>query len=166
MMSTEMKNTQPVRKTRGQSLLEMAISLVVVLMLLAGVVDFGFAFFSWVAIRDASQEGAIFGAVAPVGAGGANPNPAIFTRVRGVSTSPVNLADTTRVRIFVGPTVNEASPASSPLGCPGTPVTVLIEYDYISITPGLSGFIGNDGVITVRASTTNTILTTTRTGCP
>ncbi|PKN93476.1 MAG: pilus assembly protein TadE [Chloroflexi bacterium HGW-Chloroflexi-6] len=151
---------QKSRSEKGQSLVELTISLVFILIILAGVVDFGMAFFSWVAIRDASQEGAIYGAVCP------NNQGAITTRVRSVSTTPVDLADTTRVRIFIAPIVNPAAPASAALGGPGSAVTVLVEYDYQSITPGLSGFIGEDGFITISASTTNTILTSTDPKCP
>ena len=163
-----LKNSNSKIHERGQSLLELAISLVLILTLLAGVVDFGMAFFSWVAIRDASQEGAIYGAVEPSGnfSGTSNPNPQIAARVRSVSNTPVNLADTGRVRVFVAPIVDPDNPASAPLGCPGTPITVLVEYDYQSITPGLSAFLGNNGMITVRATTTNTILTTKLGTCP
>lgn len=136
---------------RGQSLVELAISLVVILTLLAGIVDLGMAFFSWVAIRDASQEGAIFGAVCP------NDANAIIDRVRDVSDTPVNLADTSRVTVDV----NAASGIA-----PGNPIEITVIFDYQSITPGLSGLLPNGGFITLTASTTNTILTTTNSSCP
>jgi hypothetical protein len=44
-------------------------------------------------------------------------------------------------------------------------VTVLVEYDYQSITPVASTFIGENGFLTLRASTTNTILTSTQVSC-
>lgn len=144
------KETHPKRQS-GQSLVELAISLVVILTLLAGVVDFGMAFFSWVAIRDASQEGAIFGAVCP------NKTNAIIARVRDVSNTPVNLADEGRV------TVNIVTASGI---APGNPIEVTVLFDYQSITPGLSGFLPNGGFITLSASTTNTILTTTNSSCP
>jgi Flp pilus assembly protein TadG len=46
---------------KGQSLVELAISLVILLFLLAGIVEFGLAFFQFVQLRDAAQEGALFG---------------------------------------------------------------------------------------------------------
>lgn len=152
-MTAKYQESSHIKKhEHGQSLLELAISLVLILTILAGVVDMGMAFFSWVAIRDASQEGAIFGAVAPENLDD------IRLRVRSVSSSPVKLADEARVRVFIAPVINPDAPASGTLGCPGTPVTVLVEYDYQSITPGLSAFLGDDGSITIRATTTNTIL--------
>jgi Flp pilus assembly protein TadG len=144
------KETHPKRQS-GQSLVELAISLVVILTLLAGIVDLGMAFFSWVAIRDASQEGAIFGAVCP------NDANAIIDRVRDVSSTPVNLADEGRV------TVNVVTASGI---APGNPIEITVIFDYQSITPGLSGFLPNGGFITLSASTTNTILTTTNSSCP
>jgi hypothetical protein len=143
-------------KEKGQSLLELAISLMLILTLLAGAVDFGLAFFSWVAIRDASQEGAIIGSVVPVDPSG-NLNPEIEARIRDVSTTPVDMADASRVHI----NITLGSPP-----CPGQPITVEVVYDYQSITPVLSAFVGTNGITQVRATTTNTILTSTSGSCP
>lgn len=57
------KNNAHQHKEQGQSLTEFAISLVVILLLLAGVVDIGRAFFAYIIIRDAAQEGAVYGAI-------------------------------------------------------------------------------------------------------
>ena len=43
---------------RGQSLVEMVVVLPLLLLLLIGVVDFGRAFFTFIAITNASREGA------------------------------------------------------------------------------------------------------------
>jgi Flp pilus assembly protein TadG len=43
---------------RGQSLVEFSISLVIILWLLAGAVEFGIALFQYIQLRDAAQEGA------------------------------------------------------------------------------------------------------------
>ncbi len=50
-------------KEQGQSLTEFAISLVFLLLLLAGIVDLSRAFFAYIIIRDAAQEGAVYGAI-------------------------------------------------------------------------------------------------------
>lgn len=50
---------------KGQSLVELAIILVLVLILLAGVVDLGRMMFEYLSIRDAAQEAAGYGAVYP-----------------------------------------------------------------------------------------------------
>ncbi len=49
----------------GQSLIELALSLVVLLILLAGVVDFGRLAFYYIAMRDSAQEGASYGSIFP-----------------------------------------------------------------------------------------------------
>jgi hypothetical protein len=50
---------------RGQSLVELGISLVIIMMLLTGAVEFGLAYFQYVTLRDAAQEGALFGSINP-----------------------------------------------------------------------------------------------------
>lgn len=66
------------RKSRGQSLVEFAIIVPVVLVLLGVIADSGRLFFSYVAITNAAREGALFGAKSPncdvPKTGCANPN--------------------------------------------------------------------------------------------
>lgn len=50
---------------KGQSLVELAIILVLVLILLAGVVDLGRMMYEYLSIRDAAQEAAGYGAIYP-----------------------------------------------------------------------------------------------------
>ena len=74
-----MKINQRIKKSdneKGQSLLELAVSLIVLLILLAGVVDFGRIAFYYIALRDAAQEGASFGSIFP------NDNYQIFERTK------------------------------------------------------------------------------------
>lgn len=52
-------------KERGQSMVELAISITILMMLLAGTIDFGRAFFTWLTLRDAAQEGASYGSIYP-----------------------------------------------------------------------------------------------------
>jgi hypothetical protein len=70
------KNNKNINKEKGQSLLELAVSLVVLLILLAGVVDFGRIAFYYIALRDAAQEGASYGSIFP------NDNYQIFERTK------------------------------------------------------------------------------------
>src|SRR5688572_10601411 len=60
----------PVRKThnheRGQSLVEMALTLIVMLFLQLGAVEFSIALFQYVTISDAAQEGAVFASINPL----------------------------------------------------------------------------------------------------
>ena len=49
----------------GQSMVELALTLTILLILLAGTIDFGRAFFTWIEMRDAAQEGAVYGSFCP-----------------------------------------------------------------------------------------------------
>lgn len=127
-------------KQKAQSLVEFAISLMVILLLLSGAVDFGLGFFSYVAIRDAAQEGALYGSIDPTGN--------IEGRVRASSPGPVNMASITSVH------VNITYPASV---CTGNPLTVTIVYDY-PVSMALVGIITGP-TIPIHASATSIILT-------
>ena len=65
-----MKNRSPKdqpasKQERGQSLVEFAFSAVFLLILLTGLVDVSRALFTYMAMRDAAQEGALFGSTDP-----------------------------------------------------------------------------------------------------
>jgi hypothetical protein len=53
------------RSEKGQSLLELAVSLVFLLTILAGIVDLGRAIFTKFALQDAAEEGIVFGTSFP-----------------------------------------------------------------------------------------------------
>jgi|YelNatPaOPRAMG01_1025707.scaffolds.fasta_scaffold215166_1 Flp pilus assembly protein TadG len=128
---------------RGQSLVELALTLSVLIILLAGIIDFGVAYFSYVALRDAAEEGAVYGAMCPTDLAG------IEERIRQSSSSPVNLADTTYV------TVTIQSSRSNPQ--PGDVLQITVAYRYLTILPFLAG-----NSILLRAQVTAVVLTS---GC-
>lgn len=68
ILNSAKKDSRVGRDERGQSLVELALSLVVILMLLTGAVEFGLAYFQFVTMRDAAQEGALYGSINPVDA--------------------------------------------------------------------------------------------------
>jgi hypothetical protein len=144
----------------------------VMLLLLAGAVDFGMAFFSYVAIRDAAQEGALFGSFSPYVDGGVLNGqydygelvnePGIRERVRESSRSPVDLADAVRIPdgyITAVATTGNACEGTKVIGGAPTPngVQVTVRYDYPVITPLVGAVIGSQ-TIHLRASVTDTIL--------
>ena len=53
------------QKERGQSMVELALTISILMVLLAGTIDLGRAFFTWQALRDAAQEGASYGSIYP-----------------------------------------------------------------------------------------------------
>ncbi len=128
---------------RGQSFVELAISLVLLLMLLMAVLDFGRAFFTWIALRDAAQEGAIYGSIAPAD------QTQIINRVRSSSNTPVDLTDTGAVDVQVDATV----------ACHGNQITVTVTFNNFEIaTPFMSTILGTSS-FPIRARVTDTILT-------
>jgi len=61
-----MKNSiQSKQKERGQSMVELALFITLLMIMLAGTIDLGRAFYTWLAMRDAAQEGAAYGSIEP-----------------------------------------------------------------------------------------------------
>ncbi len=143
---------------RGQSLVELSISLVVLLMLLAGAVEFGMAFFQFVQLRDAAQEGALYGSMNPYVDSNGNKafntgepvnQAGIETRVRSSSSSPIDLSDSSIV------TVTASSADGSNLFCEGHGLQVTVSYTHKVFMPFVSAITEE---IPLTATVTDTIL--------
>jgi len=132
---------------KGQSLVELALTLLIILTLLAGAVDLGSAFFSYVAIRDAAQEGALYGSLYPTDTNG------IYYRVRQSSSAPVDLSD---ISIVTVPPPSTPQGACRPLSG-SNPITVTVRYNYELSMPFIGAILGTDK-IPLSASVTDTIL--------
>lgn len=155
-MLTIKRKRRSVRSERGQSLVELAISLPVLILLLLGTVDFGMAIFSSSILRDAAQEGAFYGSFNPTN------KAEIENRTRNISprgdqevfSSPVNLRDKTRVQVTV-----KAIGAA----CQGitkgvaNSIQVSVTYRYPILMPFAGQVIGN-GTIPLTGTATNVIL--------
>src|SRR5262245_23751760 len=126
---------------RGQSLVELSISLVLLLVLLSGAVEFGIAFFQFVQLRDAAQAGALYGSM----------NPSLCTqildRVKGASSSPINL--TTAVSsgdASISTTINGIACSSTggyaAVDCEGNGLQVDITYQHKIFMPFLPQILG------------------------
>lgn len=130
-----------IKSERGQSLVELSISLVIILWLLAGAVEFGLAFFQYIQLRDAAQEGALYGSINPSDTAG------IVARVRNASSSPINLTDTNAVTVTV---------TTSGSGCVAESVTVSVSFDHHLFMPFAELFM--DDPRTLTATVVDTIL--------
>ncbi len=167
----------PARIARGQSLVELAISLMVMLLLLAGAVTFGMALFSYVAIRDAAQEGALYGSFNPYldsnnnktfdSGEQANVNmQVICDRVKAASTSPVNMGsfgcsnDGANYHPGNNIDVYATNPGNACEGSGTTPngVQVRVEYNYQIVMPFFGAVTGGSNSIHLNAVVTDTIL--------
>ena len=126
---------------KGQSLVELAVSLTILIYLLSGAIEFGIAFFQYVQLRDAAQEGALYGSVCQ--------DPAqIEARARGASSEPIDLA---------GPDVEffYEYVTDTPEGA----IQVTLVYQHKIFMPFMTTILQSSH-ISLRAAVTNTILTT------
>lgn len=136
---------------RGQSLVELAISLMVILMLLMGAIDFGIALFAYVSMRDAAQEGAVYGSIEPEDTDG------IVSRTIDAANDII-LIEEADITISYS---NDAKKCEGSTDVSGVPVphkiSVAIEHQHPVSTPLVGAMIGSQ-TITLRTQVTNTIL--------
>ena len=126
---------------KGQSLMELALSLTVMLVLLGGIVDLGRAFFAFMALRDAVQEGAMYGSLHPTS------TVEIKNQVRDSSSMIPDMVSTDDITVEL-------------LGaaCTGNGLRVTAVYDDFPLTMPFLGTILGRQTLTLRASVTATIL--------
>ena len=138
------------KNERGQSLIELAISLVILLYLLSGAVEFGILFFQFVQLRDAAQEGALYGSInPPSSAADAAKINDIANRAKSASSSPIDLMNDPQVVVDV--TVTDGK------YCEGGSLKVTVTYPHKVFMPFMSTFIGPTREL--KAEVTDTILT-------
>ena len=119
-----MKRDNQHKKERGQSLTEFAVGVTFILVLLASGMDFGRAYFSYISIRDAAQEGAAYASIAPADVTG------IRGRVRDTSANPIDLSSFGDDQIDI---------VVSGSACAGNTVSVTVEYDFNIVAPFIAG---------------------------
>ena len=138
---------------QGQSMTEFALSLVILLTLLAGIVDLGRVFFAFIIIRDAAQEGAVYGSIAP------KDNLTTFQneveqRVKDSFTDP---SDSSNVPIDVTKLNVQTNIIGSTCASPGNGVKVRVEYSVPVTMPFLGTVIGSQNM-NMSATAENAIL--------
>lgn len=107
------RNLKRLQKTKAQSLVEFAISLPVIIVLLSGVVEFGFALNYYLSLLDATRAAARFGSgLDPFLDGyGSSPNPDFYSVVAGIAASNldplINNASYQGRRIPLDPSVDD-----------------------------------------------------------
>ena len=133
----------------GQSLVELSISILILLLLLVGAVEFGMAFFQFVQLRDAAQEGALYGSLHPTELDD------IRDRVRDSSQSPIQLSS------FPDSDIDITIIGSACEGIDGgtgdsNGIMVTVSFEHEVFMPFMSQFVGN--TIPLNATVTDTIL--------
>lgn len=130
------------KKEKGQSLVEMALLLPVLLLMLLGLLDFGRVYYAMVAMNDAAQEGAAYAAMHPN-------DPKIRERATAASTGLITIQPENVTVVLPPPDSLQA----------GAPVTVIVSYDFTFYTPVAQSFFG-DNTVTLQAQATNAIIAT------
>lgn len=134
-------------KEKGQSLVELAISFVFIMYLLSGAVEFGILFFQYVQLRDAAQEGALYGSMFP------HDTVSIERRVRYASQTPINLTSS-EVSVII--LVNDGEKDNA-LACENDALTVTARYHHKIFMPFLPILLGQD-VIMLNGTAIDTVL--------
>lgn len=123
---------------QGQSLTEFAISLVILLTLLAGVVDLGRMFFAYIIIRDAAQEGAVYGSIAPkddLDSFKSN----VEERVKTAFSDP---SDPSKMPIDISNLAVQTDIIGATCATPGSGIRVRVDYSVPISMPFLGALVG------------------------
>ena len=107
-------------RTRGQSLVEFALCLPLLMLIFAGIFDLGRAFNAYIIITNAAREGAYYGSLNPQDSNG------IVTRV-------IEEAQGSGIAL----TADDITIDSS--GVSGSPISVTVNYQFTMITSFLLG---------------------------
>lgn len=135
---------------KGQSLVEFGVALVILLFLLSGLVEFGIIFFQYVQLKDAAQEGAVFGSACNCTVAD------IEERAINSSNKPINLLTDPGVSIQITATRRGIS-VDPEFACEGDAMTVRIQYIHKIFMPFLPQMLGATH-INLNAAVVNTVL--------
>lgn len=135
---------------KGQSLTELAIGITVLLILVAGLIDLGRAVFYYLSMRDAAQEGMVYGSMYPT----------FCTQIQEIVQAGAN-DPSLNVTVLMDNLPCKTAGASH--RCGGKEVRVLVVQQHFPITmPLLGTFIGTQE-LELRAEISGTVL---RPACP
>lgn len=139
-----MKSVIPSKpKEHGQSMVELALTITILMVLLAGTIDLGRAFFTWLAMRDAAQEGASYGSIKPNDASGLKAR--VLDNLEQVVNDPLNDID--------------VIPSIPDFPCLGDTISVEVIYENFPLTMPFLGTILGRQDIPIHAKINDTVLT-------
>ena len=124
-----------VKSEKGQSMVELALILPIIILILFGILEFGRIFYSYIVITNAAREGARAGAVG-------SPDSEIIERIR--EAAPLPNAETNLAITKLEPHEDSRTP--------GIPLTVEVAYDVYLVTPILEDILPNP--ITLKSRVT------------
>ena len=132
-------------REKGQSMAEFGMGIVFIFIIIAGIVDTSRALFTYMAIRDSAQEGALYGSTNPTDSAG------IQTHVQYSSDLLNSLMTSAIANVQV--TSSTIGPA-----CTGGAIRVRVSYSNFPITTPFLGSILGRQTIPISAEITDTIL--------
>jgi Flp pilus assembly protein TadG len=136
------------RKEKGQSLVELSFVFTLLLLLVGGIIDLGSIYYSSIALRDTTQEGAIYGASHPDDIAG------IKQRITKSASFPINAAQIADITVTCDGADCVATNANS---CQGHKISIEVSYNYNLIMPLIPIIIGHQ-TVPLTATVTATIL--------
>ena len=122
---------------QGQSLVEFALMMVVLIITLMGILDIGRAFFAYIALQDAVGEGAVYASLnsscitAESGPACADPDNVVW-RTKNESLSGLVQSDAINVKVVVTSVA------------PGSPITVTSTYTHPLVGFVISSIVGSN----------------------
>jgi hypothetical protein len=133
------------RPEEGQSMVELALTITILMILLAGVIDMGRAFFTYMAMRDAAQEGAAYGSVNPFDENGTRSR--VWDNLDQVVPDPEHPEDYIDIGIeYNGPR------------CLGNEIILYVDYPEFPLTMPFLGWILNSQTLAIHATIKDNIL--------
>jgi len=149
-MKTVLRKLRPNELQRGQSLVEMSVGLVILIIILSGLLDIGRAYYVYVGLEDGAGEAALYLSI----------NPGCRTATDGPQCANPNNADY-RARNAGGENIDWSNAIitierPSVYGV-GDPVKVTINYQLKLLTPFMPRFAGINP-ITLTTAATQTII--------
>lgn len=134
------------RERRGQGFLEFALIVPVLLLIIIGIIEFGYLFIVYASLTNASREGTRFGIVSPTDYDGIN------NRVRETVLMPPPEEVAINVRYDNGPeTTTFVDPNAVQIG---SRVRVEVQYNVEALTTLMEPFIPQDMVMRVESART------------
>lgn len=128
------------KQEKGQSIVEIALLLPLLMLMLLGLLDFGRVYYVVVSLNDAAQEGAAYAAARPSDFAG------ISARAANATSGLVTIRQED-VMVSI----------DSPNPSPGDPVIVTVYYDFKFYTPIATLFFP-EGTVELYGQATNAIL--------
>lgn len=145
------------RTERGQSFMELAISLVFLLIVLSVMVDLGWAFYTLISLRDIAQEATSYGSMCAKDKNG------IEERFRESATSPLDAGDISNFTLQYCTPATMACRNNNPLK--GDFISISATYQHHIVTPFIGVFLGNVQEYPLSVTASNSIMVLEGTHC-